>query len=1577
MGQRTLINPDSISSNDAVILQGRGGESHITEGSGVNLMRVGESNQYVTIGQQFAGGTVLDVDNERGAQVQLPNGEIQWVNTNNISNPQVLPYLTGKDLNLIGAVKGGLTDVNDYGGLPVTQKDIDEAKQILKYEREDGGFNVTNAIKDGVNVDTLKKYFSISDKQINDIKAGTATSPATTSSTNTSESNATPSTPSSPTDKNIEIAKANTNEKGRLDVYQALKDGIDKSYLKKIGVDNTTLQKAEARIEAEPYMLENGRINTREAVKEMSRDSLLALGLSNDQINTANVLNKYEDAEGYFDTRQALKDGVTEGQLKIAGIKPANIELAKTLNSFDKKGYFTPEGYIDVSKALKGGETRETLLGVGVDSGTIDNAEKYNKVEKFLDDDGSINLDKLQSATDDELNILGITRDSLTPTIVPVKPTATTSDDSTQNVPEDSVKIGDTVLTREAYDSIVNAMHDIPNIKDREKLVLTLQNDGLEAFNNAYDKYFRENNKQVGNVWLSNESYNEIVDRLHMIPDIKERERLVLLIADGKTEEYTKALNDYALGVRDKLYKTDSDGNVDFNYAEIAKLSDKELDKDLDFLGVKDKDAWRQSYDDNKLIDDYVETMNKYYKNPEGTLNDYIYEADSKTLGAINRVYGTSYDHGAFNDEYNKVFNVDYTDTRGIKGKVKDLQTDPDVIKNAKIYSVEDVKNMSPQERSKNTEGPDLGTLLFGDVRAPEKSELTDPKKGWDYVQEQFGTIGERLSKVATRVTEEQTNTGRKVGTEFQNKGLVLPNTYLQDIAKSGAELSEKGIKGLEDWEKWWTDHVSNGTSNKWVNQVASIAVELVPNNIADLGILGLTAVKGVNEVIGGKKNGGETLGNLVGTLGTYVITLPKKMHDDDTARQGWAEALSVALPIPTIKGVGKGIKGVGKGASGFQSAVGKIGEKGSNSTFKKAGEVVGSISDKAPNVGIMSKSFELPIATGAIKDSKYGNLVSKELGAKTGSSSIKTADGRTIKYDAYEDYKGNTTYVMDSTGLKDWDVNTNQAVWDLFKMGAENAKEVNNGNVSVTVNLGNLRLSGNAKNMFMMFEEGKDGKIIGISANETLNPLSKTNTGNVKVTDDGVKVETKDDKAKTENKPDGADIKEAEKNYEYEYNAVGNITAIIIDGTKYDFGTDGKATPKEKAKPIEPKTPPKRDTKGSGGSGEDIGKTGGTKTAVLEKTDTLDFTSFMEDLKKQIEEGEKKAKEEADFKKLLEDAQKALEEERSKEIAKVETDVSDKLVTKEDVTKSVDVVKEKEKKKAKEDDDVPLPIDEGKTMSTNPSPKINEGAEASPKTVDNPDTVSMPNATPKEKAKPAPEVKPEEKTVPDGPDKVTPKPTPKTTPTPVPDSLFDLDGGLEKVLTFESVTDTTKLPDYEYDAKPANLPEPYPQPMPQPVPEPTKTPTETVTEEPEEKEEEKKRIPRRIKTDDDDDKKDDDKDKGIALVAWRQGSLKIKGKMKPVWVVIRKKGNKLSKSYEMTKPSVAPTAKGRPWQTLYKAGKGKVAPFTTKVGFNKVTVDLTKVAKDRIKFEHDKSAVLGKSVMPSQSELNKGFMRK
>ena len=74
-------------------------------------------------------------------------------------NPALAPFLKDNQLDLVSAVKAGVTDLSQYQGWDITQADINNAVAIAslaKYSTDNKTYDLAKAVRDGVSTDTLK-----------------------------------------------------------------------------------------------------------------------------------------------------------------------------------------------------------------------------------------------------------------------------------------------------------------------------------------------------------------------------------------------------------------------------------------------------------------------------------------------------------------------------------------------------------------------------------------------------------------------------------------------------------------------------------------------------------------------------------------------------------------------------------------------------------------------------------------------------------------------------------------------------------------------------------------------------------------------------------------------------------------------------------------------------------------------------------------------------------------------------------------------------------------------------------------------------------------------------------------------------------------------------------------------------------------------------------------------------------------------------------------------------------------------------------------------------------------------------
>lgn len=131
----------------AEYLPGRGGVATF-DGPQTNVIFVGQTP--VSQGMKLAGGTVTNLDPTRGFEVQMDDGKKIWLPAN--INSRLLPFIKGDKIDVAAAVKSGIDSIQDYGGLGITQEQIDAIKRgatatdTISQKNETSVINVTGGM---------------------------------------------------------------------------------------------------------------------------------------------------------------------------------------------------------------------------------------------------------------------------------------------------------------------------------------------------------------------------------------------------------------------------------------------------------------------------------------------------------------------------------------------------------------------------------------------------------------------------------------------------------------------------------------------------------------------------------------------------------------------------------------------------------------------------------------------------------------------------------------------------------------------------------------------------------------------------------------------------------------------------------------------------------------------------------------------------------------------------------------------------------------------------------------------------------------------------------------------------------------------------------------------------------------------------------------------------------------------------------------------------------------------------------------------------------------------------------------
>lgn len=116
------------------------------------------ATQTLDVGTEYAGGVIIGIDPEQGYRVRMPDGKERYVPAN--VSTRLQPYLKDDGtLDVVAAVKAGVTDPIDYAGWNVNADTIKTAQQYDKvitnkeklksYIGEDGSLDLPAALKSG------------------------------------------------------------------------------------------------------------------------------------------------------------------------------------------------------------------------------------------------------------------------------------------------------------------------------------------------------------------------------------------------------------------------------------------------------------------------------------------------------------------------------------------------------------------------------------------------------------------------------------------------------------------------------------------------------------------------------------------------------------------------------------------------------------------------------------------------------------------------------------------------------------------------------------------------------------------------------------------------------------------------------------------------------------------------------------------------------------------------------------------------------------------------------------------------------------------------------------------------------------------------------------------------------------------------------------------------------------------------------------------------------------------------------------------------------------------------------------
>lgn len=1542
-------------------------------------------------------------------------------------NDSLKPYMdSAGSLNIFDAIANGITNVKDYENFNVTQKDIDTIQTLLKYRDEDGKMNVTKAVQDGVDIADIEKYVVVDKEALANLQAEKVTVEVETPQT----------------DPVLEKAsKFMTGNK--LMVDDAIRGGMTDEELLSLGISKAAIQTAKETIEKTgkyaPY-IKDGYVDVDKAVKELSDEELAELGVSEDLVKKAKLSAKYTDSTG-FSVLNALRDDVSAEELKALGIKDDMIQDAQDYVALEKYG-LDPASY-DVADALKKG-VPEDLLARHNDADSLAQAKKFIRLEKYYDASGKTNIEIARSkgATTAELRDMGFswkeieTYDKLTAGMK----TLTAGGYITSDGQIDVRKLYD--------DGKMNLLLDVNpemTLSDISKIKNEFATIDKNYINFGNDRYI------LKTTWAD---INDTISQVGATS--RERSQLLQDIVNENYDAFDTKLNKIYNDKVTALYSVDSSGNlVDYNYNSVSALNKAgKLDTYLDVIGVTDKAAWKQEFNDLNTIKNFVDTQNLINKRTDGTFNDYMWSASQNVLDAYNRTYGTNYDFGKYNELMSK------SPIDQVKALVSDVKADNifDFIKNTWDVATDYVGYIGQATPST------IGTVVTN--FAKDKPELYSGISTAMTIQKKINPLYVSVNNAINGLNYIADKAGIDTAT------LTIGDVELGKIkdAETLVGTMKDAVFTIQD-KNYETVH-KEGRSYVEEQTLAIINEAGLNDLLLDPAAIVLTALDSGNKMT--KGDVAEGLGEeaeLAMSLLYYPFTLGKTVKENPT--QGIAEIISIIIPGPSIGNIGKISKAASYATFGKISDITKAIAKTPDTSSAKTSSMNFVISGEK-----LAKTATLPLATGSIKEVNVQGFRTEDLGQMVGVGSVVDSKGQQVGYSRYRDKDGNITIQINATYGGKWDANANKLVWDTIQEVSHENKLLNDTNPAVTVVYGNLRVTSSPTGSKMSFVKGNT--VHTVQASKNISPYDYSN--DYKVTNMGIQVEKK-----------GADapllsVKDV-KAKDYFTDSTGKITVSnaplkAVSRTETDYGKVAKIYAK------------------------DIAKTAVQVTKILVEPR---FTKAMlKEVKTKIDSLLPKTFE--DNYKALMQLTFALQAMKPEDAAKVnkwaERPEMKKLLDKGEYAKFVEIVGldkvevpkvwSKDWEAIYKDNNNPVSkeisrpllsrirqdITRFQTAQTKRYESTKKIRQAATKAVipvllatrmampasaafDASKVVSRPRIEMVSKIDTKPDIKYDERT--DTRTEVKPETTKTDTKVDVTPKLdetklaelgketksnkpiksevsntktdvsktsigeiskqkisgkgtgaADFDSAVRSSKTNQTITDlaadSTKanidatdldvkadtIKDRDTTGRVESDVDIDTETKADTKAETSKTETDNIVQDAVQnvdsivqdqlydvskvntldrvntfgrrqnnRTNRTKITPKTPKLRFGSAGKDTGKvgkeKKGPVMVAWRQGSLRVKGRSKPVWIVIRKQGNQLVKSYEYKTPEGAPVSKGKAYQTLFHKGK-KLRPFKVKVGFSKVTVDMSKSGKDRIQFKRDTI----KYKLPTQKQLSR-----
>ena len=1102
MAKGILYDPTSLTDDQPILIK-RGDGVVTTQGTGTNTVTQGNSTVPIYIGGRYAGYEVKNLDPVRGVEVVVNDqGDTKWLPYN--VNERLVPYLTSDgQLDLLGAVQGGITNQIDYAGWNVSQKELDDTITISKYIR-DGGFYAQEAYDDGVTLEIIRTFASEfvprQDQPTDNIPTNTDVrneelKPFMTSSGGLDIFSAVANGITNldaykqfdVTQKdldNIQSLIKYRQADGRVNVTQAIADGVDRDILNEYfdltdvtvsdtagnvittedvkvaeetkpekkgktavtvtgaGIVSAESNKAKALQKLKGYQGKYGKVDVREAVKGLSDKELQDVGISLNTTRLAKIANQYSKEDGTFDIIAAVKGNVSDADLKKLGLSEKNIQDAKDIITMEKYG-IDPSNYTLTDAIQKG--VPDDVLYRWNDKASVDSAKQFMDMEKYFVD-GKTNIDTAISlgASEEQLKGLGFSDDEI----------------KQYNVYQELSKNGYLLNDNELN---VRKMYDDGRLDLLLDATPEITQSDISKIKAEYADLDKNYVALGTGDYIPKSELQNISRQLDQLVTEKEKSSILSnLLQTGDFDTYNSKVQSIIDDRIASIYVTNGDQILDYNYSGISELQKTgKLDSTLSFLGVDDVAAWKQEFDDAKYINDYVRSKNSLQNRPNGTIDDYIYEAPQAVLDRVNRVYGTDYQHGKYAEVYDRLTGLTLSEQ----------------------YKLQ--KELLPELNNPfSTESLEFVTYISNRLG----SNVTKNVKDWSSEQAAL----KALDNWTSSIDGEKILKNLGVSEEVQKK--IQPMKWIK-TAKNNLIVFQQDQEDL----------INNQLESEVARAIPKLGVEATINDLfLDGAIISLSLLESAGKAAKGNSAAAVTgAASVLMQVATYPLTLPEKWKKDPS--QAFAETVSYIIPGPDVKGV---FKSIGKAAT--TATFGKI----ADITKVVSAPIAGASTAKKTTVSVVftdqktAKTSTLPIATGKMQEVgvEVKGYRPADFGKVVSSGIVSDKAGNDVKYTRYQDEKGNITVQLYTGDKTKWDKAANELVWDTIQEVSHENKLATGTSPAVSVVYGNYKVTSSPDGAKMSFV--KDDKVTTVQTSKNIAPYDYSNK--YAVTNMGVQVDKK-----------------------------------------------------------------------------------------------------------------------------------------------------------------------------------------------------------------------------------------------------------------------------------------------------------------------------------------------------------------------------------------------------------------------------------------------------------------------------------